>query len=122
MFRIFFNEAIASKGAFKIVDKQNNDIAGSARFYGPDKADGSILIGYTFYAARYWGEGMNLSVKALMLDRIFSFSSKVYFHVRDANIRSQIAISRLGAGKVGEQGMDSPGEMSRLNFVYLIYR
>lgn len=122
VFRIFFDGAMASKGAFKIVDKQNGDIAGSTRFYEPDKADNSILIGYTFYATRYWGKGINLSVKALMLDYIFSFVSKVYFHVGAANIRSQIAMSRLGAIKADEKEVSYWGEAPKLNFVYLITR
>lgn len=122
VFRIFFNEAMASKGAFKIVDKQSGDIAGSTRFYELDRAAGSILIGYTFYATRFWGKGINLSVKALMLDYIFSFVSKVYFHVGATNIRSQVAMIRLGAVKVDEQEVDASGETPRLNFVYLITR
>ena len=122
VFRIFFDEAMASKGAFKIVDRQSGDIAGSTRFYELDKAADSILIGYTFYATRYWGKGINLSVKALMLDYIFSFVSKVYFHVGAANIRSQIAMSRLGAAKVDEKEVCYYGEMPRLNFIYLITR
>ncbi len=122
VFRIFFDEAMASNGAFKIVDKQNGNIAGSTRFYELDEADSSILIGYTFYATRYWGKGINLLVKALMLDYIFSFVSKVYFHVGNTNIRSQVAMARVGAEKVGEQEAERSGEIPKLNFVYRITR
>ena len=122
VFRVFFNEAMASNGAFKIVDKYSSDIAGSTRFYEYNKEDDSILIGYTFYATRYWGKGINLSVKACMLDYIFSFVSKVFFYVGNTNIRSQIAVTRLGAEKVGEQEADRSGEIPKLNFVYRITR
>ena len=79
-----------------------------------------MLIGYTFYATAYWGTGINPSVKKLMLDHAFGFVSKVYFHIGAQNLRSQIAIGRLGAKKVAEQEIAYHGEASKLNFVYTI--
>jgi N-acetyltransferase len=54
VFRQYFEGAIKSEGAFKIIDKASGEIAGSTRFYDYNEADSSILIGYTFYATRYW--------------------------------------------------------------------
>lgn len=55
-----------------------------------------------------------------MLDYIFQFVSKVYFHIGATNIRSQVAIGRIGAKKIAEQEVTYFGEVPRLNFVYEI--
>ncbi|PJJ58611.1 GNAT family N-acetyltransferase [Hymenobacter chitinivorans] len=118
VFQTFFEGALQSQGAFKIVDKATGAVAGSTRFYGPDEQDASIHIGYTFYATRYWGTGLNLLVKGLMLDYIFQFVAQVYFHIGAVNRRSQIAIGRLGAEKIAEEEIAYFGEAPKLNFVY----
>ncbi|MET3877136.1 GNAT family N-acetyltransferase [Chitinophaga sp. OAE865] len=120
VFRTFFDGAIQSKGAFKIVDKQTGEIVGSTRMYDYNETENSILIGYTFYATQYWGKGINKAVKTMMLDYLFQFVSKVYFHIGASNIRSQIAIGRIGAEKTGEQEVTYFGEKPKLNFVYAI--
>ncbi|WP_210489029.1 GNAT family N-acetyltransferase [Rufibacter aurantiacus] len=120
IFRTFFDGAMQSQGAFKIVDKASGDVIGSTRFYGYNEQDNSILIGYTFYVTSSWGKGINLAVKGMMLDYIFQFVSKVFFHIGAKNIRSQIAITRLGADKVAEEEVAYFGEASQLNFVYEI--
>ena len=120
VFRTYFEGAIQSKGAFKIIDKPTGKLAGSTRIYDYNEQENSILIGYTFFAAEYWGKGINHSVKALMLDYLFRFVSHVYFQIGAENIRSQIAIGRLGAKKVGEQEVVYFGESPKLNFVYRI--
>lgn len=56
--------------------------------------------------------------KTLMLDYIFEFVNRVYFHIGAENIRSQTAISRLGGVKIGEQEVTYFGEIPKLNFVY----
>lgn len=120
VFATFFEGAIKSKGAYKVVDKNSGNIIGCTRFYDYNKAEDSILIGYTFYATSCWGKGINHAVKTMMLDYIFQFVSKVYFHIGAENIRSQIAISRLGATKTGEQEITYFGEQPKLNFIYCI--
>ncbi len=120
VFLNFFEGAMQSKGAFKIIDKETGAIAGSTRFYDYNGSENSILIGYTFYATRYWGKGLNPMVKGLMMDYIFQFVDKVYFHVGGSNLRSQIAIERLGAKKIKEENIAYFGEAPKLNFVYEI--
>lgn len=120
VFQSFFEGAIKSKGAFKIIDKASGDIAGSTRFYDYNDEEKSILIGYTFYATRFWGKGMNPSVKALMMEYIFQYAEKVHLHVGAANFRSQIAVTRLGANKIAEEEIAYYGEPVKLNFVYEI--
>jgi N-acetyltransferase len=118
VFRTFFDGAMQSRGAFKIVERATNEVAGSTRFYGYNAQDDSILIGYTFYATRYWGKGFNTGVKTLLLNYIFQFVSQVYFHIGGQNIRSQTAISRLGAEKIAEEEIAYFGEKPNLNFIY----
>ncbi len=120
VFRVFFDGAIQSKGAFKIVDKASRNVIGSTRFYDYNEKDSSILIGYTFYGTDYWGKGINHAVKTLMLNYILQYVSKVFFHIGAENTRSNIAISRLGTTKIGEQEITYFGETSKLNFIYSI--
>jgi len=120
VFRLFFEGAIKSMGAFVVVDAASGEAAGCTRFYDYQESDNSIFIGYTFYATRFWGTGINLSVKKLMLDYIFRYVDKVYFHIGAGNLRSQIAIGRLGAVKVGEEAVAYYGTEPRQNFRYQI--
>lgn len=122
VFKVFFDGAMQSKGAFKIVDKVLQSLVGSTRFYDYKAEDDSIFIGYTFYARSCWGKGINQTVKKIMLDYIFRFVSKVNFHIGAENVRSQIAIGRLGARKVAEEVVAYFGEPDRLNFVYEILK
>lgn len=120
VFQVFFEGAMASGGAFKIMDKTTGQVAGCTRFYDYNADDNSILIGYTFYGTAWWGKGFNPAVKALMLDYIFQFVDRVYLHVGSNNIRSQIAVGRIGGVKVAEQEVAYFGELPKLNFVYAI--
>ncbi len=120
VFRTFFEGAMQSKGAFRVVDKATGHVAGSTRIYDFDEQENSILIGYTFYGREYWGTGINHSVKKMMLGYLFQFVSRVYFHIGAMNVRSQISITRLGAKKVAEQEIAYYGETPKLNFVYAI--
>lgn len=120
VFRNFFKGAMESKGAFKIIEKTSGNLLGSTRFYDYDEEGDSIFIGYTFYGTQSWGKGINPKIKKLMLDYIFRFVSRVYFHVGKDNIRSQKAMERLGAHAVDEREVAYFGEPSRINIVYEI--
>ncbi|MFN8577825.1 MAG: GNAT family N-acetyltransferase [Candidatus Sericytochromatia bacterium] len=116
VFLNFFNDAIESKGAFIIYDK-NNTVIGSSRFYEYDKKKGIIFIGYTFLARKYWGTDFNKSIKTLMLNHAFKYLDNVHFHIGENNIRSQKATQKLGAIKIGEQDF---GISESIRFVYRI--
>lgn len=122
VFHTFFQGAMESGGAYRIVEKSGGKTIGSTRFYGHDPEDSSIMIGYTFYGPEYWGKGYNPAVKIMMMDYIFQFVTKVFFHVGAVNKRSQIAIERLGAVKVDEKDIEYFGEKAAVNFVYCIER
>jgi N-acetyltransferase len=120
VFQNFFEGAIQSQGAFLIRDVQTNEVVGSSRFYDFDENDNSILIGYTFIGRKFWGKEYNKSLKKLMLDYAFQFVDTVYFHIGAQNFRSQKAIEKIGAIKVGEQEVEYFGEDSKLNYIYQI--
>lgn len=120
VFRNFFDGAIKSGGAFKIVDKASREVIGSTRFYDYDSKKDSILIGYTFFAKEYWNQGYNHAAKGLMLDYIFDYVSVVHLHIGAENERSKRSITNLGAKKIREEVVAYYGEPPRLNFLYEI--
>ena len=101
VFRIFFKDALESGGAFVVVDKENQQIIGSTRFYGYDPEKSEIEIGWTFLARKYWGGRFNAEMKRLLLNHAFKFVESVVFFVGEDNVRSQRAMEKIGAIKVG---------------------
>jgi RimJ/RimL family protein N-acetyltransferase len=118
VFQTYFEGAMESKGAFLILDKKTGEIIGCSRFYDYNPDKNSILIGYTFIACKYWGKKYNPAIKALMINHAFQFCDTILFHVGASNIRSQIAIKRLGAKKNGEFAVAYHGENAVLNHEY----
>jgi N-acetyltransferase len=101
VFRVFFNDALESRGAFVIIDRKTQRMIGSTRFYGYDAEKSEIEIGWTFLARKYWGGRYNAEMKRLLLNHAFKFVENVVFFVGEENIRSQRAIEKVGAIKVG---------------------
>ena len=101
VFRIFFKEALESGGAFVIIDRKTQRIIGSTRFYGYDPEKSEIEIGWTFLARKYWGGRYNAEMKRLLLNHAFKFVESVVFFVGEDNVRSQKAMEKVGAIKVG---------------------
>ena len=101
VFRIFFKDALESGGAFVIIDRKTQHIIGSTRFYGYDQKKSEIEIGWTFLARKYWGGRFNAEMKRLLLNHAFRFVESVVFFVGEDNVRSQKAMEKVGAIKVG---------------------
>jgi len=101
VFRVFFKEALESGGAFVIMDRKTQQIIGSTRFYGYDPEKSEIEIGWTFLARKYWGGRYNAEMKRLLLNHAFKFVESVVFFVGENNVRSQKAIEKIGAIKIG---------------------
>lgn len=101
VFEDFFKKAIESKGAFTIFEKTTNKIVGSTRFYDLEQESKSVFIGFTFIDRKFWGSSLNGIVKKLMIDYAFQFVDSVKFHVGETNYRSQKAVEKLGALKIG---------------------
>lgn len=114
----FFVGAIASLGAFAVLDNKTNIIIGSSRYYEYDPAKRELSIGYTFLAQEYWGGGANQEMKALMLEYAFNYVDAVWFHVGKDNIRSRKAVEKLGA----ELAYEKQRELDGKPFVQLYYK
>lgn len=120
VFQTYFEGAMESKGALLLFDKLTGEVAGSSRFYDYNEDETSLLIGYTFIARKLWGKGYNPAMKALMIDHAFQYVDKILFHIGATNLRSQIAIGRIGAVKQKELAVAYHGEPEKLNFEYLL--
>jgi RimJ/RimL family protein N-acetyltransferase len=116
VFQAFFREALESGGALIAIDAHDGTVIGSSRFYGYDEENGEIEIGWTFLARTRWGGAYNREMKALMLGHAFRFVKSVVFLVGPQNLRSQKAVEKIGAVRVGSRA-DATG---RESFVYRI--
>ena len=101
VFKVFFREALECGGAFVVIDAQTQHIIGSTRFYGYDPDKSELEIGWTFLARKYWGGGYNAEMKRLLLNHAFKFVESVVFFVGETNFRSQKAMEKIGAIKIG---------------------
>jgi RimJ/RimL family protein N-acetyltransferase len=120
VFKTYFEGAIASGGAFLISDKLSNQCIGSSRFYDWDVNKEIILIGYTFIARSFWGRQYNAAIKNLMMQHAFQYANSIHFHVGASNIRSQVAMQRIGGKKIGEIEVAYYGEPPKVNVVFEI--
>ncbi len=84
-------------GCFTIIQKSDDRIVGWTRYYDLDKSNPLVRIGFTFIGQEYWGTGLNLIIKRLMIDYAFNHVEKVSFKVYCKNYRSQKAVMKLGA-------------------------
>ena len=108
VFRAWFADALASGGALVAVDRSDGTVFGTSR-YVPRGAD-EVEIGWTFLARARWGGRWNGEVKRLMLEHAFASVPTVVFTVHRDNLRSQRAVERLGAVRVGTvDGAHGPG-------------
>ena len=116
VFREYFRGAMASGGAFAVIDRETGTIIGSSRYhdYIPEKSQ--VEIGYTFLARAYWGGSYNREMKRLMLDHAFQFVDRAVFWVGKQNFRSQRAMEKIGGIFIGER----IGVNGLENFVYEI--
>ena len=97
LFRTFFDDALAKRGALVAIDRQTGKMVGSSRFQAYDPADGgSVEIGWTFLARSHWGGGFNAEFKRLMLGHALGFVGRVDFRIGEANWRSRKAMEKIG--------------------------
>ena len=100
VFELFFADAMASGGAFAVIDKETDKIIGSTRFHRIKESGNAIEIGWTFLARKYWGGRYNRSMKQLMIDWAFQFVENVLFYIDADNIRSQKAVEKIGGERI----------------------
>lgn len=112
-FLTFFRESVASGGALAVVDLETQRLIGSSRFHAWNHERREVEIGWTFLARSHWGGTYNRQVKELMLAHAFRFVDRVVFLVGVENRRSQRAVEKLGAARVGQRS-DAGGRDSYL--------
>ena len=101
VFRRYFDSALASGGAFVVVDRRTGRIIGSTRYHDYKEAASEIEIGWTFLTRDYWGGACNGEMKRLLLDHAFKFVDRVVFLVGRTNYRSQGAMKKIGGIEAG---------------------
>ena len=101
VFRKFFQDALTSGGALIVIESETGKIIGSSRYDGYDKEKSQVEIGWTFLARSHWGGVYNKEMKCLMLEHAFKFVNNVVFVIGTHNFRSQKAVEKLGAVRVG---------------------
>ncbi len=116
VFRAFFDEALDSGGALIVHDAASGEVIGSSRYHAYDFRRREVEVGWTFLARRCWGGAYNAEVKSLMLRHAFQSVDRVIFLVGLQNWRSQRALEKIGARRVGER----PDANGRPSFAYEI--
>ncbi len=117
VYRQFFADAIGSGGALTATDRSDGRIIGTSRFDRYDAHRSEVEIGWTMLARSHWGGAYNAEMKRLMLDHAFRFVERVVFRVHSHNFRSQRAVEKLGAARVGAE----PESLGRgQNFVFAL--
>lgn len=122
VFRRYFDGAIESKGAFAIIDRLSGRIIGSSRYCNLDPAKREVEIGWTFLAREFWGGRYNSELKSLMLAHALRFVDRVLFVVGENNIRSQKALTKIGAHFLERNETQSPDGSVRRNVIFAIDR
>lgn len=98
VFRAFFDDALANKGALAAIDRADGAVIGSSRFQGLEEANGgAVEIGWTFLARSHWAGGFNREMKRLMLAHALAEVAECRFLVGANNIRSRRALEKIGA-------------------------
>jgi len=116
VFRAFFEDALKSGGALIAHDVASGDVIGSSRYHAYDPERREVEVGWTFLARRCWGGVYNTELKFLMLQHAFRSVDRVIFLVGLENWRSQRALEKIGAKRVGER----PDANGRPSFAYEI--
>ena len=116
VFRNFFREAMDSGGALIALDRSDGRVIGSSRYHAYDAEESEVEIGWTFLARSHWGGRHNAEMKQLMLEHAFKSVERVIFVVGPQNVRSQRAVEKIGATRVGTK-LDPSG---RLDVVFEI--
>ena len=120
VFQRFFDGALESKGAFAIIERKSGRIIGSSRYCNLDLANREVEVGWTFLEREFWGGAYNRELKQLMLDHAFRFVDRVVFVVGENNIRSQKALTKIGASFLKKAQLPAADGSVRTNVVFVI--
>jgi RimJ/RimL family protein N-acetyltransferase len=92
------NRAMGHHYPFTIIRQSDNRIIGSTRLFDIFPEHKKLEIGWTWYGEEFWGNGYNVECKYLLLKYCFDIldCNRVQLKTREANIRSQRAITKIG--------------------------
>ena len=122
VFKVFFEQAISSGGALKIIDNQTREVIGSSRFQLVDGHTDKIEIGWTFLARKYWGGTYNAAIKTLMIQHAFQYVPFVLLFIAKENLRSQSAARKIGAIQLNDPTAWQIHKKVGTHFVFVIGR
>ena len=123
VFDPFFDQGLSGGGGLAVIDRARDAMIGSTRFGRFDPGDGgSVEIGWTFLAPRYWGKGYNHEMKRAMLTHAFAHVERVEFRVGDTNYRSRNALEAIGAVRTPDYDIDRYQGRRVVHLVYAIDR
>lgn len=122
VFQKFFDGAIASKGAFAVIDRASGRIIGSSRYCNLHPVERQVEIGWTFLQRAFWGGSYNGELKSLMLRHAFRFVDRVVFVVGENNLRSQKALQKIGARFLKKAEVAAPDGSMKPNLIFVITR
>lgn len=79
------------------------ELVGTTSYYEISPSLRALAIGHTWVARRHWRTAVNTAAKLIMLERAFDGlgAERVVWHTDIRNVRSQAAITRLGATREG---------------------
>ena len=102
-----FDTLMAREGWHRFALYDGDAFVGMSCFLNIDDSRQTLEIGSTYYRPRLRGTGFNRRAKAMMLARAFDCGiRRVEFRVDDRNIRSQAAMTKLGAVREGVMRAD----------------
>ena len=84
--------------SFVIIDRKWNTAIGATRFFNIYQEHKKLEIGWTWLKPDYWGKGVNVESKFLLLQYCFEVlkTQRVQLQTSEANLRSRAAIEKIG--------------------------
>jgi N-acetyltransferase len=120
VYRAYFEQGLASRGALVVIDRASGAIIGSSRYSTEFAQAGEIEIGWTFLARSFWGGQTNREMKTMMISHALSHYEKVIFRIGETNGRSRRAMEKIGGRLLDrDQYMMASGNKVR-NLFYAI--
>ena len=101
VFRVYFEEGLASGGALVVRDRATDAVIGSSRYSTEFVQPDEMEIGWTFLRRSHWGGAYNPEMKLLMLTHAFGHVDTVIFRIGDQNSRSRRAVEKIGGTLIG---------------------
>ncbi len=105
----FFAGALASGGAFVVMENASDKVIGSSRYYDWNPSQKEVAIGFTFLVRSHWGGSTNRELKHLMLNHAFRWAKVVWFHIGKNNWRSRKALEKIGGKFSHEERKERKG-------------